>query len=62
MHDLGTGLALVLVIEGLLYAVLPEGMKQAAIKTAAVPSHLLRSLGLLAACLGVVIVWLLRRG
>jgi uncharacterized protein YjeT (DUF2065 family) len=37
-------------------------MKQAAIKTAAVPSHLLRSLGLLAACLGVVIVWLLRRG
>jgi len=44
MRDLGTALALVLVIEGVLYALFPDGMKR-----------------LVAALLGVVLVWLLRR-
>jgi uncharacterized protein len=61
MRDLGTGLALVLVIEGVLYALFPEGMKRAAARAMAVPPQVLRLAGLLAACAGVLIVWLLRR-
>jgi uncharacterized protein YjeT (DUF2065 family) len=60
MRDLGTGLALVLVIEGILYAAFPEGMKRVATRALTVPSQLLRASGLLAAAIGVVIVWLLR--
>ena len=60
MRDLLTGLALVLVIEGIVYALFPEGMKRVAARAIGVPSQLLRAAGLLAAALGVVIVWLLR--
>src|SRR6266851_2186507 len=60
MRDLGTGLALVLVIEGILYALFPEGMKQLAQRAMQVPPQVLRASGLLAASIGVVIVWLLR--
>jgi uncharacterized protein YjeT (DUF2065 family) len=61
MRDLGTGLALVLVIEGVLYALFPEGMKRAAARAMLVPPQILRASGLLVACVGVIIVWLLRR-
>ena len=61
MRDLSTGLALVLVIEGILYALFPDGMKRAAARVMPVPSQMLRAAGLLAATLGVAIVWLLRR-
>jgi uncharacterized protein len=60
MRDLWTGLALVLVIEGILYALFPEGMKRVAAHAVAVPPQILRGSGLLAAAIGVVIVWLLR--
>ncbi|HVC56049.1 MAG TPA: DUF2065 domain-containing protein [Stellaceae bacterium] len=61
MRDLGTGLALVLVIEGILYALFPEGMKHVAARAMQVSPQILRAVGLLAAAMGVVIVWLLRR-
>jgi uncharacterized protein len=61
MRDLWTALALVLVIEGVLYALFPEGMKRAAARTVAVPSQALRLAGLAAICLGVAVVRLLRR-
>ena len=61
MRDLATGLALVLVIEGILYALFPEGMKRVAQRAIQVSPQLLRASGLLAASIGVVIVWLLRR-
>ncbi len=60
MRDFATGLALVLVIEGILYAAFPEGMKRVATRAIAVPPQMLRASGLLAAAIGVVIVWLLR--
>ncbi len=60
MRDLCTGLALVLVIEGILYALFPEGMKHVAARAMRVPPQILRSAGLLTAAIGVVIVWLLR--
>jgi uncharacterized protein YjeT (DUF2065 family) len=60
MRDLGTGLALVLVIEGIHYALFPEGMKHLAQRAMHVPPQMMRASGLLAAAIGVVIVWLLR--
>jgi len=61
MRDLTTALALVLVIEGALYALFPDGMKRAAARALAVPPQTLRLAGLAAACAGVVLVWLVRR-
>jgi len=61
MRDLYTGLALVLVIEGVLYALFPDGMKRVAARAMLVSPQILRASGLLAASAGVVIVWLLRR-
>lgn len=61
MRDLWTGLALVLVIEGILYALFPDGMKRVAARTILVPPHLLRGAGLVVAAAGVMIVWVLRR-
>jgi uncharacterized protein len=61
LRDLGTGVALVLVIEGILYALFPEAMKRAAARTLMVPPQTLRLAGLAAACAGVVGVWLVRR-
>lgn len=61
MRDLWTALALVLVIEGILYALFPEGMKRVAAQATLVPPQALRLAGLAAACVGVVLVWLVRR-
>jgi len=61
MRDLGTGIALVLVIEGILYALFPEAMKRMAARTVGVPPQILRAAGLGAACAGVMLVWLMRR-
>jgi uncharacterized protein YjeT (DUF2065 family) len=61
MRDLWTALALVLVIEGALYALFPEGMKRVAERALLVPPQALRLAGLVAACIGVVLVWMVRR-
>jgi len=61
MRDLGTGIALVLVIEGIVYALFPEAMKQLAARTVGVAPQTLRVAGLLAACVGVILVWVMRR-
>lgn len=60
MRDFLTALALVLVIEGVLWAAFPDTMKRAAAMALAMDSSRLRTVGLLAALLGVVGVWLLR--
>jgi uncharacterized protein YjeT (DUF2065 family) len=60
MRDLATALALVLVLEGLLWAVAPEGMKRVAAMAAAVATNQLRAVGLAAAAIGVLLVWLVR--
>lgn len=60
IRELATALALVLVIEGILYALLPERMRRAALRAASMPEQTLRGAGLAAACIGVMIVWLLR--
>ena len=60
MTDLATALALVLVLEGLLWAAAPDGMKRAAARIEGVPSGQLRWIGLSVAGFGVVLLWLMR--
>jgi len=58
--DLITALALVLVIEGALYALFPDAMKRVVLSIADMPAATLRNVGLVAATVGVAIVWLIR--
>lgn len=60
MRDFATAIALILVIEGILYALMPEAMKRLALRTMSTPAQALRAAGLIAACLGVALVWVLR--
>lgn len=60
MTDLFTALALVLVLEGVLWAVSPDGMKRAAVMALGMPNQQLRAAGLFAIALGVFLVWLMR--
>jgi hypothetical protein len=62
MTDLAVALALVLVIEGLLWAGFPDRMKDVAAQAAGLPSSLLRRAGLVAMAIGVVVVWFVRGG
>ena len=56
-----TALALLLVIEGLAYALFPDGLKKMMAAMQEMPASTLRSFGLAAATTGLVIVWLMRR-
>lgn len=60
MGDLAVGLALVLVIEGALYALFPDAMKQMMLAAQSLPSSVIRRGGLVAAVIGVFLVWLIR--
>jgi hypothetical protein len=60
MRDFSTAIALILVIEGILYAALPDAMKRLAARAMTTPAQSLRIAGLVAACLGVALVWVLR--
>ncbi len=60
MLDLLTALGLAIAIEGALYALFPDGMKRMLEQVGTLPSSVLRSAGLVAACLGVFFVWLIR--
>ena len=61
MKDLSVALALVLVIEGIIYALFPDAMKRMALIVQVLPAAVLRRTGLMAAVLGVAIVWVIRR-
>ena len=60
MDDLLTAVALVLVIEGGLYALFPGGMRRMMAQMQEIPETRLRAMGLIGAVLGVLGVWLLR--
>jgi len=60
MDDFLTALALVLVIEGGLYALFPQGMRRMMAQMQEIPESRLRTMGLIGAVIGVVAVWLLR--
>jgi len=65
MDDLSSVLiaafGLVLVIEGLIYALFPAGMKRVMVQVLELPPSLLRNGGIVAAVVGCLIVWLVRR-
>lgn len=58
--DLLTALGLVLVIEGLLLALVPDAMKRRVAEILTRPAQTLRIGGVVAVALGVVTVWLAR--
>jgi hypothetical protein len=58
--DLFTALALVLVIEGLFLALFPHRLRQILAMMEQIPPESLRMGGVVAATLGVLLVWLLR--
>lgn len=60
MRDLLTALALVLVVEGVLYSAFPSTMRRALVAAMAMPDSTLRGIGLAAAAIGVAAVWLIR--
>jgi uncharacterized protein YjeT (DUF2065 family) len=60
MTDFLVALALVMVIEGFLYALFPEGMKRMMEVLLIQSSERIRSAGLVFAVIGVGLVWLLR--
>jgi uncharacterized protein YjeT (DUF2065 family) len=60
MQDLFVGIGLVLVIEGLLYALFPGGIRRMAKMAEQVPDQALRTGGVVALALGVLVVWLAR--
>lgn len=60
MDDFLTALALVLVIEGGLYALFPEGMRRMMLQMQEIPENRLRMIGMIGAIVGVLGVWLLR--
>jgi len=60
MNELLTALGLVLVFEGVLYALAPGGMKGMMRSALETPDQTLRAVGLGAAALGVFLVWIIR--
>ncbi len=60
MTDLIVAVGLVLVIEGLLYAAFPEGMKKMMQLAQTMPDNSMRTGGLIAAAGGIVIIWVTR--
>ncbi|HUE19004.1 MAG TPA: DUF2065 family protein, partial [Stellaceae bacterium] len=62
VKDLATALALALVFEGVLCALFTKPMQKMMAETAILPANVLRIGGLVAAAVGVAIVWFVRRG
>jgi uncharacterized protein len=60
MSDLIVAIGLVLVLEGLMYAVFPGSLKRMMSMALNLPDDVLRRSGIAALALGVVIVWLVR--
>lgn len=60
MSDILVGIGLVLVIEGMLYAAFPGGLKKMMAVAQDLPEQTMRAGGLAALAIGVLIVWLVR--
>jgi len=61
MKELVIGLGLFLVLEGLLYAAFPGGVKRMAEQVPNIPDSTLRNFGIIAMMIGVVVIWLVKR-
>ena len=61
MTDFLTAIGLAVAIEGILYALFPDAMKRMIAQLLVLPSGSVRGAGLVAAGIGVGIVWLVRQ-
>jgi Uncharacterized protein conserved in bacteria len=61
MQDLVAALGLALVVEGILFAAFPDGMRRAMYEAAHSPSDRMRLVGILSAIAGLGIIWLIRQ-
>jgi uncharacterized protein len=59
--DFLIGLAILFVIEGLMFAASPTWMRRAMKSAMATPDNILRAVGIGSAVLGLVLIWLIRR-
>lgn len=57
-----TAVALAIAIEGAAYALFPDAMKRMMARVLTQPTTMLRTAGLIAAAVGVAVVWAIRRG
>ncbi|MEX6505137.1 DUF2065 domain-containing protein [Jiella sp. M17.18] len=61
MTDFFDALGLLLVIEGIFYCLFPGAVRRLAERAGSLPESRMRIGGLIAACLGVGVVWLVRQ-
>ncbi len=61
MATLAAAIALVLVVEGALYALFPGGMKRMLAEVMRMPEPMIRNAGLIATALGLAILYMLYR-
>ena len=60
MHDFLIAIGLIFVIEGLVFAAFPAAAKRAVMIILEPPDGVLRTVGLLSALFGLVLIWLVR--
>lgn len=61
METLAAAIALILVIEGALYALFPTSMKRMLAEVMRMPESMIRNAGMIAAALGLAILYILYR-
>ena len=60
MQELIIALGLFLVLEGLIYALFPNGVKKMAEQLPMVPDQSLRTFGVVVVALGVLVIWFVK--
>ncbi len=60
MTDFFAALALAIVIEGMLYAAFPDQMKRALEALLETPNSTIRTVALVSAAVGLIILWMIR--
>ncbi|MGL4636467.1 MAG: DUF2065 domain-containing protein [Beijerinckiaceae bacterium] len=61
MEDFLSALALLFVIEGLLFAAFPDAARRAMLEAASTPEGLMRRIGLISAVGGIVALYIVKR-
>jgi uncharacterized protein len=61
MEDFLSALALLFVIEGLLFAAFPNATRRAMLEAAHTPDTMVRRIGIICAAVGIVLLFVIRR-
>ncbi len=61
MTELGVAFGLVLILEGLCYALFPDVMRKTIYEILSLPKDKLRLIGIIASLIGLTIVWFFKR-